>query len=46
LRPDNSSGNTVATLTWSGTQTAYGSLNDGNYQLTVDATKVHDSTSG
>ena len=43
---DSSSGHTVATLTWSGDQTLYGSLIDGNYQLTIDATKVHDSTTG
>ena len=46
---DNSSGHTVATLTWAGTvagQTSYDSLIDGNYQLTVDATKVHNSSSG
>ena len=43
---DNSSGYTVATLTFSGDQTQSGSLIDGNYKLTVDATKVHDSTTG
>ena len=43
---DSTSGYTVATLTFSGDQTLYGSLIDGNYQLTIDATKVHDSTYG
>ena len=43
---DNSSGYTVATLTWSGAQTLNGSLVDGNYQLTIDATKVRDSDTG
>ena len=43
---DNSSGHTVATLTWSGSQTLNGSLVNGNYQLTIDATKVHDTALG
>ena len=43
---DSTSGNTIATLTFSGDQTLYGSLIDGNYQLTIDATKVHDSDTG
>ena len=43
---DSTSGYTVATLTWSGSQTLYGSLVDGNYQLTIDATKVHDTALG
>ena len=43
---DSTSGYTVATLTWSGAQTSYGSLIDGNYQLTIDATKVRDSNTG
>ena len=43
---DGTSGKTIATLTFSGDQTQYGSLVDGNYQLTIDATKVHDSTTG
>ena len=40
---DNTSGTTVVTLTFSGDQTQYGSLIDGNYQLTIDATKVQDT---
>ena len=47
---DDSSGHTVATVTWSTAnvsgQCRYGSLVDGNYQLTIDATKVHDTASG
>ena len=43
---DSTSGYTVATLTWSGVQTLNGSLVDGNYQLTIDATKVHDTALG
>ena len=43
---DSTSGHTVATLTWSGAQTLNGSLIDGNYQLTIDATKVRDSDTG
>jgi hypothetical protein len=39
-------GETVVTLTFSGSQTSYGSLNDGEYQLTIDGTKVQDSVSG
>jgi hypothetical protein len=41
------SGKTVVTLTFSTCdQTQFGSLIDGNYQLTIDATKVHDSDTG
>ena len=37
---DSSSGQTVATLTFSGTFTEYSSLVDGNYELRIDAAKV------
>jgi hypothetical protein len=39
-------GKTAAILTFSGGQTQYGSLADGNYQLTIDGGKVHDSDTG
>jgi autotransporter-associated beta strand protein len=39
-------GHTVATLTFSGNQTEYGSLLDGNYQLTIHGDKVRDTVSG
>jgi hypothetical protein len=35
-------GNTIATLTFAGTLTNFGSLADGNYQLVVDSTKITD----
>lgn len=37
-----SAGDTIATLTWSGAGTTGGSLNDGDYSLTVDHTKLTD----
>jgi Ca2+-binding RTX toxin-like protein len=37
-----SAGDTVATLTWSGTGTTGGSLNDGDYSLLIDHTKITD----
>ena len=40
------SGKTVATLTFSGSLTQYGSLVDGTYQLTVYGGKVHDAVTG
>jgi hypothetical protein len=39
-------GKTVATLTFSGAQTEYTSLKDGEYQLTIYGNKVHDSVTG
>ena len=39
-------GKTIATLTFSGELTEYGSLVDGNYQLTVLGDSVHDPLSG
>ena len=39
-------GKTVATLTFSGGLTEYGSLKDGNYELTVHANRVRDSVTG
>jgi hypothetical protein len=39
-------GQTIATLTFSGDQTDYTSLKDGEYQLTVYGSKVHDSDTG
>jgi hypothetical protein len=33
-------GRTVATLNFSGTRVAFGSLVDGNYQLTIDGSKI------
>jgi hypothetical protein len=38
-----SAGNTVATITWSGAGTTAGSLNDGNYSLVIDHTKLTDA---
>ncbi len=37
---------TVATLTFSGIRTEFGSLKDGDYQLTIDPTKVHNAAAG
>jgi hypothetical protein len=37
---------TVATLTFSGVRAEFGSLVDGDYQLTVDAAKVHNAAAG
>ena len=37
---------TIATLTFEGDQTEYGSLVDGNYQLTILADRVHDRLGG
>ena len=39
-------GKTIATLTFKGDHTEYGSLVDGNYQLTILADRVHDRLSG
>ena len=39
-------GQTVATLTFSGSLTQYGSLVNGQYQLTVYGNKVHDAVTG
>ena len=40
------SGETVATITFSGGLTQYGSLVDGAYQLTIYGDKVHDAVTG
>jgi hypothetical protein len=37
---------TIATLTFSGTRSEFGSLKDGDYTLTIDATKVHNAAAG
>ena len=43
---DSTNGQTIATLTFSGDQTEYGSLIDGNYQLSIDAAKVRGNLPG
>ncbi len=40
----NGSGQTVATLTFAGTRTTNGRLNDGNYELLIFANKITDSS--
>ena len=43
---DDVGGKTIATLTFTGALTEYGSLLDGNYQLTVRGDRIHDRETG
>jgi hypothetical protein len=46
LSPQITDGKTVVTLTFTGSLTEYGSLKDGDYQLTIHSSRIHSTNTG